>query len=403
VLVIPDKESSWQRYLLPAGLFAGAIALLVLSALALNYLLRSDTDYATTVAEVGSVAVNVNAYGRLAARQASSIIAEVEGTVTKIHRYPGAALEPGDVLLELVNPQLERQYDSAEFEVLEARAQIEATRAALQREALNLANEVALLENRISMSQRELEVMTSLAKDGIIASLELVKAQTLLTELKLQHQLKIKSLETFETYRDAEMRAVSYALERAEKMLELAQYELASLTVKAQQQGVLDELAEQIESGRSVQRGELLAKVTDPASLYADVYISVADASRVQAGMPVTVAIRNQTVKGEVLRVYPSARNNQVRLELVLTESLPAQARPQTDVTAVIHVAEQAQTLRIETPAYLDQNSQETTLLVVSAQGITEQKVMLGLIGKEHTEVLSGLNVGDRVLLSRPQ
>lgn len=403
MLTIPEKESSWKRWAIPVAIGSCVVFAAFTAYLSVRYLTSQPVSYATSIADIGDVQLTVNGYGRLAARQASSIVAQVDGVVSHIQRYPGTQLSSDEVVFRLTNPQLLRQKDSAEFDVLEARAKIEATAASHRREELQLQNEVELLQSKIAMSQRELDVMQSLATEGLVASLDLVKSQTAFDELKLKLELTKNSLETFQSLRDAEMRAVSYTLERAKKKLDLAEYEIDNLSVKAERAGILDEISENIEVGRSVSRGDVLAKVTDPTTLYADVMIPASVASFIKSGMNVEVSIKNQKVTGEVLRVYPSARNNQVRVEVAFVEKLPNEARPQLDVQAVIHIAKASGVTRIETPSYLRSDDKLATLLVLNGQNIVEREALVGIVGSKYTEIIKGISAGEVVLLNKPE
>ena len=403
MLDIPERDTLLRRGALPAVLVSGCVLLLVLAVFSWKALTASSNhELHVSEADIGHVEARVSAFGRLLPRQTSSIISEVDGTVVHINRYPGYELTEGESIVTLRNPLLEREKERAQLSVLEARAGWESAKAQLQREAIQLDNDVEMQHYEILFAERELETMEVLIEQQIIAQLDFLRAKTSVEQAHLKLNLARRSVEAFSQYRDAEEQAYRYRLEQAEKLLTMAENDIEQLDITATRSGLLNELGEGIEPGAPIQRGQVIAQITDPQSLYADLLISAVDAARVQVGQTAVINVRGERVRGEVLRIHPSAQNNQVRLEVVFVDDLPGTSRPNLEVTSQITTAEAENVVRIPPPAYVTQEHSTAYIFVRNGDGFERREAIFGVLGSDYAEVVSGLEAGDQVLLNIP-
>jgi multidrug efflux pump subunit AcrA (membrane-fusion protein) len=353
--------------------------------------------------DTGAVKRSVAAYGRLRPRNSSTVIAEVSGTIETIHQYPGEHIEQSELIITLRNPSLMRQLDTAELAVLRAQANLESTEAQLYERRITLENDLALMESEITFAQKELETKAFLLEEAIVAKLDYMRSETSLEQTKLKHQLQQRKLDAFKKSEQAELKAAQYQLKEAEKELEMVRYDIQQLNVTAKRAGILNELGTSLEVGSSIERGQTLAQITEPSHLYADLLISAQDANHVVPSQPVSVNIRNTVVNGEVLRVYPSAENNQVRLEVKFSEALPESARPNLDISAEIATQQLTEVTRLPIFEAVRRNHSMLDVFVLRDNRYVRQQVRLGLMGNHYIEVLSGLKAGDRVLINVPE
>ncbi len=404
MLVIPAKQTSFWRY--AKLFFTATLSALLCFAVWYSWQLLTNTTPNTVnmaTAETGDVVATVSAQGKLLPRQSHSVMAQVDGVILQLAMYPGAEIKPGDVLLTMRNPLLDREREQAELDVLAAKAAQEAALARLERENIALENEVAIQAAEIRYGEQELSTMQTLLDQQILARLEYLRAQTKLEQARLRHNLSLRNIEAFQRARQADERSYQYQLQQAEKKLAMVAQDIQHLQITADSAGLLNELAEQIEVGKPVSRGDIVAQVNDPTSLYADLLIAATEASRVKPGQQVRVQIREQPLMGEVLRVHPSVQHGQIRVEVLLPEALPALARANLDVSASIITASAQQVVRVLSPLGIAQSQSSVALFVQTEGGFTRQQVQVGVLGQEYMEVISGLQPGQQILLDAPQ
>lgn len=404
MLTIPSRKSKLQKWLiLIACCVALALVLWGLSSAVASLSRNAVLNPSQLEVDRGAVKRSVAAYGRLRPRNSSTVIAEVSGTIEGIHQYPGEHIEQSELIITLRNPSLMRQLDTAELAVLRAQANLESTEAQLYERRITLENDLALMESEINFAQRELETKAFLLEEAIVAKLDYMRSETSLEQTKLKHQLQQRKLDAFKKSKQAELKAAQYQLKEAEKELEMVRYDIQQLNVTAKRAGILNELGTSLEVGSSIERGQTLAQITEPTHLYADMLISAQDANHVVTSQQVTVNIRDTAVNGEVLRVYPSAENNQVRLEVKFSEALPESARPNLDVSAEIATQQLTEVIRLPIFEAVTGNNSMLDVFVLRENRYVRQQVRLGLMGNQYIEVLSGLETGDRVLINVPE
>jgi len=404
MLTIPSRKSKLQKWLIiVVSCTALAFVFWGLSGAVASLSQNTVLNPSQLEVDTGAVKRSVAAYGRLRPRNSSTVIAEVSGTIETIHQYPGEHIEQSELIITLRNPSLMRQLDTAELAVLRAQANLESTEAQLYERRITLENDLALMESEITFAQKELETKAFLLEEAIVAKLDYMRSETSLEQTKLKHQLQQRKLDAFKKSEQAELKAAQYQLKEAEKELEMVRYDIQQLNVTAKRAGILNELGTSLEVGSSIERGQTLAQITEPSHLYADLLISAQDANHVVPSQPVTVNIRNTVVNGEVLRVYPSAENNQVRLEVKFSEALPESARPNLDISAEIATQQLTEVTRLPIFEGVTRNHSMLDVFVLRDNRYVRQQVRLGLMGNQYIEVLSGLKAGDRVLINVPE
>ncbi|WP_333809873.1 efflux RND transporter periplasmic adaptor subunit [Idiomarina baltica] len=404
MLTIPSRKSKLQKWLIiVVSCTALAFVFWGLSGAVASLSQNTVLNPSQLEVDTGAVKRSVAAYGRLRPRNSSTVIAEVSGTIETIHQYPGEHIEQSELIITLRNPSLMRQLDTAELAVLRAQANLESTEAQLYERRITLENDLALMESEITFAQKELETKAFLLEEAIVAKLDYMRSETSLEQTKLKHQLQQRKLDAFKKSEQAELKAAQYQLKEAEKELEMVRYDIQQLNVTAKRAGILNELGTSLEVGSSIERGQTLAQITEPSHLYADLLISAQDANHVVPSQPVTVNIRNTVVNGEVLRVYPSAENNQVRLEVKFSEALPESARPNLDISAEIATQQLTEVTRLPIFEAVTRNHSTLDVFVLRDNRYVRQQVRFGLMGNQYIEVLIGLKAGDRVLINVPE
>jgi HlyD family secretion protein len=147
--------------------------------------------------------------------------------------------------------------------------------------------------------------------------------------------------------------------------------------------------------------GTQLARVSNPAKLMAQIRISETQVSEVRFGQLVTVDTRNGLVKGHVSRIEPASVGGTVGVDVALDEELPSGARPDQSVDGTIELQRLVDVLYVESPATGQENS--TIMLFKELPGTNEcikVRVKLGRRSVQFVEIVEGLQVGDRVVLS---
>jgi HlyD family secretion protein len=170
------------------------------------------------------------------------------------------------------------------------------------------------------------------------------------------------------------------------------------LKVRAGLEGMLQVVP--VEVGQQVAPGTNLARVANPNRLKAQVKIAETQAKDIQIGQKAHIDTRNGIVDGLVARIDPSVQNGTITVDVALTGDLPKGAVPDLSVDGTIELERMADVLYVGRPAFGQEQSTVGLFKLQPDGGATRAQVKLGRSSVNAVEIVSGLNVGDQVVLS---
>src|SRR5437879_2185376 len=180
---------------------------------------------------------------------------------------------------------------------------------------------------------------------------------------------------------------------------QLKKSQVDALHVRAGINGVLQLVP--VEVGQHITPGTNLARVADPKKLKAEIKIAETQAKDVLIGQKATIDTRNGVVNGHVSRIDPSVVNGTVTVDVTITDPLPNGARPDLSVDGTVEISNIKDVLYVGRPVHGQENS-TIGIFKVTEDGseATRVNVKLGRSSVNTVEILDGLKVGDKVILS---
>jgi HlyD family secretion protein len=341
----------------------------------------------------------VRGLGTLVPEDTRWLPATTEGRVERIMLRPGAVVRPDSIILELINPQVEQEALNARLALQSAEAALENLRVQLQNDLLTQQSQVASIEADYKLAQMDAETNDALAKQQLVSSLiqkqSALRASTLQTRYEIEKNRFAMAANSIE----ARTRVQQAAVDQARAASELQESRLADLKVRPGFAGVLQQVP--VEVGQRVAPGQNLARVADPAHLKAELKIAETQAKDVDLGQRASVDTRNGIIAGRVSRKDPAAVNGTVTVDVSLTEALPRGAVPDLGVDGTIELERIPSALQVGRPAFGQEQSTIALFKIVDAAGNANRvQVHVGKSSVNTLEILSGLNEGDRVVLS---
>jgi multidrug efflux pump subunit AcrA (membrane-fusion protein) len=117
--------------------------------------------------------------------------------------------------------------------------------------------------------------------------------------------------------------------------------------------------------------------------------------------MDATIDTRNGVIPGRVIDIDPVAVNGTVNVSVELMAALPPGARPELSVDGVIELERLADVVYMDRPVSGEPGSTIGIFKIdPDGKGASRVNVKLGRASVNTIEVLDGLKVGDRVILS---
>jgi len=347
----------------------------------------------------GSMVRQVRGLGTLVPEDTRWLPATTEGRVERIVLRPGAHVTQNSVILELSNPQVEQEAINARLALQAAEANLANQRVQLQNELLTQQAAAATVSADYTQARLQAEVNEELAKQQLISELVRKQSQVRAEELNTRNEIEEKRLSTARESIEARIRVQQAAVDQARAVMALYDSRLQALKVRPGFSGVLQQVP--VEVGQRVAPGQNLARVADPGRLKAELRIAETQAKDIEIGQTAQIDTRNGIIPGRVSRKDPAAVNGTVTVDVALTAALPRGAVPDLSVDGTIELERLNDVLFMGRPAF-GQDQSTVGLFKIGGDGVEAERtqVKLGRSSVNTIEVLSGLKVGDQVILS---
>ncbi len=347
----------------------------------------------------GDIPRNVKGIGTLIPEEIRWIPAVTNGRIEKRHVKPGAVVKTDTIIIEMSNPELERDALDALNQLRGAEAELANQKVQLQSNRLNQQSQAATVTSDYQQSKMQAERDEILAKEGLVsdlnAKLSRGRADTLANRDKIEHQ----RLDIVDDAIKAQVQVYEARVQQFKALYELRRGQLDALKVRAGVNGVVQEVA--IQEGQQVTQGTNLARVIDPTRLKAEVRVAETQTKDLVVGQRAEIDTRNGVIEGRVMRIAPTATQGTVTVEVELLGDLPKGARPDLSVDGTIELELMKNVIYVNRPAFGQEQSSITLFkLLPDGKEAVRVPVKLGRSSVNFIEVLEGLNVGDQVILS---
>jgi HlyD family secretion protein len=381
----------------------GGVLLIALATLGLSKLkpappsVDGSTVWTDTVKR-GDMDVQVRGLGTLVPVQIQWIPAVTDGRVERRFLLPGVKVTPDTPLLQLSNPQLQQEAQTAEWTMKADQANLESLKSTLKNQLLSEQSTLASLESDHQQAKAQADVDANLASKGIVSDLTAQLSKAKATGLASQVSIEKKRVDTLEASLESQLAAQKAKVEQDRALYLLKKKQLDELLVRAGYSGILTDIPVQV--GQQVAAGTTLAKVVDPTQLKAQLQIAETQAKDIQLNQKASVDTHNGIIPGRVVRIDPAVVNGTVTVDVALEGKLPDGARPDLSVDGTIEISHLTNVLYVGRPAFGQANS-TVGLFKETANGEAERvQVKLGEASVNEVQILLGLTVGDKVILS---
>jgi HlyD family secretion protein len=349
----------------------------------------------------GPMLREVHGLGTLVPEDIRWIPAQTNARVEKIVLRPGVdqVVKPDSVILELSDPQVQRDMLDAQYQLKGAEADYANLKVQVNSQLMNQKSAEATVRSDYEQTRLQHDVDVKLLKEGIqsshIEELSRVKEEQLKIRLELEEERTRVATDSAQ----AQLAAQEAKVEQQHALYNLKRSQYEALHVRAGMNGVLQLVP--VEEGQQVTAGAQLARVADPKKLKAEIKIPETQAKDVVVGQKATIDTRNGVVNGRVFRVDPSVQNGTVTVDVHITDPLPLGARPDLSVDGTIELENLKDVLYVGRPVNGQSDSKIGIFkLVDDGAEAVRVNVVLGRSSVNTIEIREGLKVGDKVILS---
>jgi HlyD family secretion protein len=347
----------------------------------------------------GPMLREVRGLGTLVPEDIRWIPAQTDSRVDRWVLRPGALVKPDSIIMELSDPILQREALDAEYQVKGAEADYANLRVQVDSELMNQKATEAGVRSEYEQAKIQHEVDAKLLKEGLAADvverLSRVKEQ----QLGIRVQLEGDKTKIATDSGKARLAAQQAKIDEQKALYQLKKSQLDALHVRAGIDGVLQLVP--VEVGQHVTPGTNVARVANPKKLKAEIKIAETQAKDVVPGQKASIDTRNGIVGGHVSRIDPSVVNGTVTVDVTIDDPLPLGARPDLSVDGTVEIENLKDVLYVGRPVH---GQAESTIgifkIVDDGAEAVRVNVKLGRSSVNTIEIVDGLKVGDKVILS---
>jgi HlyD family secretion protein len=393
--------SGWRRrWPLLLGI-AGVALVALLGGGRIRQMLSADSAVSVARLSLATVDVapltrDVAGEGRVVAAQSPTLFAPGAGTVT-LTVQAGDPVKRNQVLARVDSPELTNRLaqERSNVDALKAdlaRAEVEARQQAA---ALQSAYENARIDQQTA--QNDLARQTQAFEAGATARMQVERAQDALAKarLALDQARDLRGLKTDSLKLDVQ--AKQSALSRQLLLVADLERQVAELQVRSPVDGQVGQLF--IPDRTNVARDAKLLSVIDLSALEVQMQVAESFARELQPGMPGEISGNGQRWAGQVSSVSPEVVNGEVSARLRFAGAQPEQLRQNQRLSVRVLLDKRDKVLGVARGSFVDEGGGSFAYVVRG--GVAEKvAVKLGARSLERVEIISGLSVGDRVVIS---
>ena len=325
------------------------------------------------------------------------------GTVERICCHNGDLLKRGDTILVLSNPKVldemaaERQnFDLQQMQHRQQLIEMQQKSITLRSQALQADFELKKMEQNYELAEEE-------ARMGVRSKAQLKVAKDEYEYNRRRTLLNIESL-----HQDSVLNVVGRQLIQQQMMMEAQKLgnsncRSAALTILAPTDGQIGNLNAVI--GGQVSAGEQVGEIGVLTDYKVTTHLNEYYIDRIQTGLPATAVLKGHKYAFEVSRTTPQVQDHSFVVSLTPIPSPNSEGssnlRSGQSLRLQIELSKPERKIIIPRGNFYAQTSGQW-IMKVDETGHSAHRVpiRLGRQNTDHYEVISGLNAGDRVLVS---
>ena len=393
---VRDKER--KKMLIKYGVIgvAGIVCIALLISFMRSSVNRKDLVFSEV--DTGIIEVSVSASGKVVPAFEEIINSPINTRIVEVYRKGGDSVDVGTPILKLDLQSTETEYKKLLDEEQMKRYQLEQLKVNNNTYLSDLAMQVkisAMKLNRMEVelrNERYLDSLGSGTTDKVRqAELNFNTGKLELEQLRQQYanEKEVKAADL--KVKELEFNIFAKSLAEMKRTLDDAQ-------IRSPRKAILTYINNLV--GAQVPQGTQVAVISDLSHFKVEGEIADTYGDRVAAGGRAIVKIGNEKLEGIVSSVTPLSKNGVISFTVQLVEDNNKRLRSglKTDVYVMNAVKEDV--MRIANASYYVGRGEYELFVQDSDNEIIKRKVQLGDSNFEYVEVVSGLQPGDKVVVS---
>ena len=355
-------------------------------------------DIILSAVDQGTIEVSVSASGKVAPAFEEIITSPINSRIVEVYRRGGDSVDVGTPILKLDLQSTETEYKKLLDEEEMRRYKLEQLRVNYQTKLSDMAMQIkvsAMKLNRMKVELRNEHYLDSL---GAGTTDKVRQAELSYNVAQLEYEQLKQQYDNEKEVAAAELKVQELDFNIFRKNLAEMKRTLDDAQIRSPRKAILTYINNQV--GAQVPQGGQVAIISDLSHFKVEGEIADTYGDRVAAGGKAIVKIGTEKLEGVVSSVTPLSKNGVISFSVQLMDDNNRRLRSglKTDVYVMNAVKEDV--MRIANASYYVGRGEYDLFVMTSDDEIVKRKVQLGDSNFEFVEVVSGLQPGDRVVVS---
>ena len=355
-------------------------------------------DIILSAVDQGTIEVSVSASGKVAPAFEEIITSPINSRIVEVYRRGGDSVDVGTPILKLDLQSTETEYKKLLDEEEMRRYKLEQLRVNNQTKLSDMAMQIKVSAMKLNQMKVELRNEHYLDSLGAGTTDKVRQAELSYNVAQLEYEQLKQQYDNEKEVAAAELKVQELDFNIFRKSLAEMKRTLDDAQIRSPRKAILTYINNQV--GAQVPQGGQVAIISDLSHFKVEGEIADTYGDRVAAGGKAIVKIGTEKLEGVVSSVTPLSKNGVISFSVQLMDDNNRRLRSglKTDVYVMNAVKEDV--MRIANASYYVGRGEYDLFVMTSDDEIVKRKVQLGDSNFEFVEVVSGLQPGDRVVVS---
>ena len=396
---IPAIEQRKRKIKKAAMWIGGFLAVLGIAAWLGTQMMTSVERKALIISEVdrGTIDVSVSATGRIVPAFEEIIVSPISSQILEVYAHSGDSVDVGTPLLRLDLQSAEIDYSKALDEREIRHQQMAQLQANTETQLSDRKMQIEVEEMKLSGLEAQLRNELYLDSLGSGTRDRVRQAETALRTAQLHLDQLRQQYANEQKVKQADLRMQQLQNGIFEKGLSEKRRTLDDAKIRSPRRATLTYINSEV--GSTVSAGQKVAIVSDLSHFKAECEISDSHGERVRVGGAVILKIGKERLTGTINTVTPLSQSGAITFTVVPDDMSHPRLRSglRTEVFVITSIKDDV--LRIKNGSFYS-GPGDYTLFVVKDNLLLPREVKLGECNYDYIEVLSGLDLGEQVVVN---
>lgn len=355
-------------------------------------------DLILSTVDKGTIEVSVSASGKVAPAFEEIITSPINSRIVEVYRRGGDSVDVGTPILKLDLQSTETEYKKLLDEEEMRRYKLDQLRVNSQTKLSDMAMQIKISAMKLNRMKVELRNEHYLDSLGAGTTDKVRQAELSYNVAELEYEQLKQQYSNEKEVSAAELKVQELDFNIFRKNLAEMKRTLDDAQIRSPRKAILTYINNQV--GAQVPQGTQVAIISDLSHFKVEGEIADTYGDRVAAGGKAIVKIGTEKLEGVVSSVTPLSKNGVISFSVQLMDDNNRRLRSglKTDVYVMNAVKEDV--MRIANASYYVGRGEYDLFVMDAEDEVVKRKVQLGDSNFEFVEVISGLQPGDRVVVS---